>query len=205
MRRSIGSVSMVVAFVLAVGGRVLAAEGEDAKANAKVQEAAMMEKAKQLGAPSQGHQMLEPFAGKWRHTVRWQMAPDAKPEESTGTNENSWIMGGRFLKQEAKGQAMGEPFEGLGILGYDNIRQEYSSIWIDNMNTSMMTATGRYDALTKTLHEQGSFSCPITGETHRSFRTVWKIIDRDHYVYEGYSLGPDGKEFKSLEVSYTRE
>ena len=169
------------------------------------QKQAAMEAMKKLGSPSEGHKALQPLAGVWNYTAQWWISPESKPQSMKGTAVNNIVFGGRFLKEEIIGQAEGEPpFEGLGFTGYDNLRKEYQTIWFDNMNTSMMRGVGQFDAATKTLTDQGDFSCPITGETHRWYRTAWTVTDKDHTTYESYSKTPDGKEFKSLEIKYTR-
>ena len=154
-------------------------------------------------APGESHKLLDVFVGQWKHTVTW-MSPEAKPEKSQGTTANRWIMGNRFLYQDVKGQSMGKPFEGIGIIGYDNVRGEYTSMWLDNMGTGIMTATSQFNSAKKTLKETGSFSCPMTGEKNKTFRAEWKIINTNHYAYEMYTKDKDGKEFKSLEITYER-
>ena len=166
---------------------------------------AMMKAMQELGSPSQGHKALEPFVGTWTYTAQWWMAPDAPPESMTGSATNSLIYGGRFLQQEFRGEAQGQPlFEGLGFTGYDNIRKAYQSVWLDNMATGMTVGAGSFDAATKALTDQGDFSCPLTGESHRQFRSVWTVVDQDHNTYESYMRTPEGQEFKSMEIRYTR-
>lgn len=169
----------------------------------KMDEAKMAEW-KKNAAPNENHKVLEAFVGQWNHTVSWRMSPEAPVQESTGTNTNEWIMSGRFLKQEIKGEAMGEPFEGLGFTGYDNVKQEYTSVWMDSMGTGIMTSSAQYDPATQTIREQGSFSCPMTGEKNKPFRAEWKIVGLDSYRYEMYTQAPDGSEFKSMEALYQR-
>lgn len=168
------------------------------------EEQAMMEKAMKLGAPSDAHKALEPFVGKWTNSAKFWMKPGDKAQESTGTNENTWILGGRFLRQDYKGSMNGQPFEGLGITGYDNVRAEYQSIWLDNMMTGIMVANGNYDAAAKSVNTAGEMSCPMTGEKNRWYRSEWKTIDNDKHTYTSYGKGPDGKEFKNMEISFTR-
>ena len=168
---------------------------------------AAMEKMKVLGAPSEGHKALEPLIGSWSYTAQFWMQPDSQPETMTGSVVNTLIFGGRFLKQEFSGTAMAEgqpPFEGLGILGFDNIRKEYQTVWFDNMSTSMMRGAGQFDASTSTLSDSGDFSCPVTGESHRWYRSAWTVTDANHTTYESYSRTPEGREFKSMEIHYTR-
>ncbi len=204
MRKVVRS-AVLVSCVFALGAGL--ARGEETKTAPATDAAkqAAMEAWKKAGSPSEGHKALEPFVGTWNYTMKWWMTPDAQPESMTGTTTNSLIFGGRFLKQEVRGEAKDQPsFEGLGFTGYDNIRKEYQSSWFDNMATGMMTGIGQFDPSTKTITEQGDFSCPMTGEAHRWYRAVWKSVDANHNSYESYSRTPEGREFKSMEILYTR-
>ncbi len=167
------------------------------------QQQAVMQKMMKLGAPGKHHQVLDMFVGKWNYTVESRMIPQAKPQIMKGTSENKWILGNRFIQEEVTGGEAAQPFQGIGLLGYDNIRQEYTSVWLDNMGTGMMEASAVYDPSTKTFAEKGTVSCPLTGEKHRKYRAIWKITDDNHYTYEMY-MEANGKEFKSLEINYER-
>jgi Protein of unknown function (DUF1579) len=194
--------------ILAVFGSlsvVIAAQaGEEAKEKqaAEHDHDAMMEKYKEFSTPNENHKVLDTLVGDWDYTIKWWMSPDSKPEESKGTSKVEWIMGGRFIEQEVEGTSMGQPFEGMGIMGYDNEKKQYQSVWIDNMGTGIMTGSGNYDPNTKTLTDHGTFSCPAEGE--KSYRGVLKMIDNDNFTYEWHMAGPDGKEFRAMEIVYTR-
>ena len=200
---------LVLLWCLLIAGTA-AAHAEESQLAAPAMDSAMqaaMAKMQELGSPSEGHKALESFVGSWTYTGQFWMSPDGPPQTMTGTTMNTLIFGGRFLKQEFTGGAMMEgqpPFEGLGIVGYDNMRKEYQTVWFDNMATGMMQGTAQFDAAAKTLTEQGDFSCPMTGETHRKMRTTWKVLDANHTTYESYMSTPDGKEFKAMEIRYTR-
>ncbi len=165
---------------------------------------AMMEKMKVLMAPGEAHEALKAFEGSWTYAGTFWMTPDAPGQAMTGTTKNEMIFGGRFLKQEIEGPWMGETFQGLGYTGYDNIKKTYQTVWIDSMATGMMTSSGDYNADTRTLSQSGTNSCPLTGETDRKGRSEWSVMDADHNIYTSYAYGPDGKEFKSMEITYTR-
>lgn len=160
----------------------------------------------QLSQPGENHKYLDALVGKWQHTVTWRMDAKSAPQTMQGSSENRWIMGGRFLQQEAHGEAMGNQpaFEGLGMTGYDNVKKEYTSVWLDNMGTGMMMATAQFDAKKKTFNESGTYACPITGDQHKAFRAAWKIINKNKYTYEMYTQDADGKEFKNMEIVYKR-
>jgi hypothetical protein len=162
-----------------------------------------MEKWKEYATPNENHKVLDAFVGNWDYTVKWWSSPNSQPEISRGTSEVKWIMGGRFLEQTSKGTSKVQPFEGMGITGYDNAKKKYVSMWIDNMGTGIMTSEGEYDISTKTFVQKGTFTQPKMGET--PFRDVTKIIADDNLVYELYTKDKDWKEYKVLEINYTRK
>jgi hypothetical protein len=191
----------LLAMALFMSGASLHAE--EAAAPGGMDPVAMM-KMKALMSPGEAHKVFEAFVGKWNYTGKFWMTPDSPAQDMTGAAEHTLIYGGRFLKQVIEGPWMGEKFEGLGYLGYDNIRKQYVTTWIDSAATGIMTVSGQYDAATKTLTQGGENSCPLTGEVNRKGRSMWTINDADHNTFVSYSVGPDGKEFKVMELVYTR-
>lgn len=165
----------------------------------------MMTKWKEYATPGENHKALDPLAGEWEYTVKWWNTPDSEPEVSSGTSEAKWIMGERYLKQKAQGTSMGQEFEGMGLQGYDNAAKEYESIWIDNMGTGIMTGVGTYDPATKTFEYKGTYSCPMEDGKDKSYRSVTKIMNDNKHSFEMYTSDPDGKEYRVLEIEYTRK
>ncbi len=163
---------------------------------------AMMATWQAYASPNDNHKMLDPLVGTWSQVVKWWMTPDSQPETSKGMTETTWVMGGRYLQHSAKGTSMGQPFEGMGLTGFDNGKQAYQTIWMDNMGTGMMIGEGTYDPGKKTLTDQGRFTDPMIGQ--RSYRGVITFIDDDHHSYEMYVADEKGKEFRMMEIVYTR-
>jgi len=178
------------------------AADKDKKAQADAEMQAMMAKAKEAGTPGAGHEVLKNFEGEWTVASKSWMKPGDKPQQSAGTSTFSWVLGGRFLKQDFKGNWGGEDFTGLGYVGYDNVKKEYVSVWMDSMSTGIAQAKGQYDTATKTITDQGSFSCPIKGNVN--YRSEWKILDKDKFSFSMYMPDPNGKEFRSMEMLYKR-
>jgi len=170
----------------------------------KDMQAEMMAKWQAYATPGKGQQVLDQLVGDWEYTVKWWNAPGTEPQVSTGDSENEWIMGGRFIKADVEGKSMGQRFEGMGIMGYDNAKKEYTSVWIDTMGTGMMNATGSYDAAAKTITENGSYTDPMTGKG-KAYKGVTTFTDKNSYTYELFTTGPDGKEFRMMEIVYKRE
>lgn len=167
-------------------------------------EAAMMQAAQKYMTPGEDHRVLDPLVGRLNAKVTMWMKPGDKPQVSEGSQINSWTMNKHFLKGDYKGTFNGQPFVGTGYWGYDNVRQQYQSIWIDGMGTGMMYAPGTYDAAKKTITTTGTFGCPMTGEKDMGYRSELKIDGPDKHTYSTYSKGPDGQEFKGMEIVYTR-
>ncbi len=196
--------SLVTAILILSTSPLVSAEG-DTTADAPPMDPVLAAKMQVLMTPNEAHKVLEAFAGKWAYTGKFWMSPEAPAQEMTGVTENAMDMGGRFLKQTITGPWMGQIFHGLGYTGYDNVKQEYVSVWLDDMGTGIMMVSGQYDAATKTLTQSGANSCPLTGEKARPGRSTWAVNDTDRNTYTSYTLGPDGKEFKSMEIVYARQ
>ena len=166
---------------------------------------AMMAKFKEYSTPNENHKALDTLVGSWDYTLNWWMSPDKAPETSTGTSEIGWILNNHFIKQTVSGTSMGQPFEGLGLIGYNNIKKTYETIWLDNMATGMMMGKSQFDADKKVLSEKGDFTCPLV-DGNRGYRTMTTLQDADHFTYEMYMNDVEtGKEFKSMEIHYTKK
>ncbi len=164
--------------------------------------AEMMEKWKAYSTPGAAHKQLEPLVGSWTYTSKMWEKADAKPEMSSGKTDTKWILGGRFVESTVTGTAMGQPFEGRLITGYDNEKKEYNSVWLDSMATGMMVSKGEYDAANRQFSDAGTASCPFEGT--KTVRGVTTMTSPNSYTYEMYMNGPDNKGFKTMEIKYTR-
>jgi len=182
----------------------------DKPAAGKPDDAKMAELTKkwvEYATPGEAHKRLDALVGKWAYENRWWMGPADEPQVFPGTSELKWIFDGRYLQQEATGPAAdpnGPPFRGSGLYGYDNAKKQYFCTWFDNMGTGIMVGWGTCDAVGKVITYTGEYADPMTGDLHKKFRSVLKLESPDKFVYECYTSGPDGKEFKEMELTYTR-
>lgn len=193
----------VVGLAVLVAGGLQAAD-KKGKAKGMAMDPAMQEAMKK-SMPGERHKALEPFVGQFTTTNRMWMKPGEKAHESMGSSDHSWVFGGRFLKMDVRGDMDGQPFEGVGYIGYDNVRGEYTSVWLDNMNTGISRSSGQFDTPTQTLKESGTVSCPMTGEKDMPIRGEWKVIDSNTLMYTMYNPDPNGKEMKGMEITYKRK
>lgn len=154
-------------------------------------------------SPNENHAALEPLAGSWTHDLTFWQAPDAPPMTMTATSEAKWVMDGRYVQADYTGEMMGMPFTGRDMIGYDNQREQYFSVWVDNMSTGPMTMWGSFDESTRTLTLEGTVMDPMSGEETRQRATV-RILEDGSTHYEAFMPGPDGEMFKHMEIHSTK-
>ena len=165
--------------------------------------AAQMEMIEKLMKPGEFHELLKNFLGTWTADVKMWMDPNAPPIVSKGQATFNLIFDGRYIDGEYLGEFMGAPFKGKSIIGYDNVKKEFFSIWIDNSSTGHYTSTGKYDLNTKKYHFRASTFDPYTGQT-MEMREEAYFASKDEYISVTYAKPKDGKEFKNMEMKYTR-
>jgi hypothetical protein len=132
------------------------------------------------------------------------MAPGAPPSEADATSENKMALGGRFLEQRFQSSFMGQPFSGIGYVGFDNVKKKYVSTWMDTMGTMIMAMEGAADPAGKVITAAGRMPDAFTKKV-TSFKSVTTLVDPDHHVYEMWATEPDGTVYKNLEIHYTRK
>ncbi len=196
LRTWLGVAVFAVATVV-IGTNVLSQED---KGQADPMTAKMIE----AGAPGEFHKHLQPLIGHWSTITKFWGTPEAPPEESTGTIDRKWILGGRFVTEDYRGTAMGQPFSGFGLMGYDNIQKKYDTVWVDSMGTAVSTQSGSCDESGKNFTFSGKNLNPMTGQKEWG-KTTLKIINNDKHVMKMFQKGPDGKEFVNLEIVATRK
>ena len=166
--------------------------------------AAMQAEWAKTTAPGEHHKNLDYFVGKWKTTTKmWMGGPGSPPMESPGTSEVRWVLGGRFLMDEHKGTMMGQPYEGIGMTGYDNYRNMYISSWCSNMQTNMLTMTGKRHPHTGVFTYYGEMDEPALKVIGRTVKYVSRIIDKDHYVFDIIDLHA-GDDYKVIQINYER-
>jgi hypothetical protein len=150
------------------------------------------------------HKMLAKSNGTWTGEVTMWMADGAPAQTSTSTTITKSVYGGLYSQSNHSGNMMGMPFEGTSVMGYDNLKKEFFSTWMDNMGSGMYVMTGQWDDASKKLTLSGSTTC-MNGQ-EATMREVFTITDNDHQTLEMY--GPDpmsGKEYRNMEIKYTRK
>ena len=163
-----------------------------------------MEAMQKAATPGEAHKKLEAVVGTFDVKVTMWMDPGKPPAESTGIAEDKWALGNRYVEERFEGTFMGQPFSGIGYTGYDNVKKKYVSTWMDTASTGIMLTTGSGDASGKTMNMSGTMDDPMTGKP-QDFTEKMTVADNDHHMLEMWGAGPDGKNYKMMEIQYTRK
>jgi len=185
--------------------RVQGAADSTSDAWVPVDSATAMKTMMEVGTPGPEHQMLAKSNGVWNAEMTMWMSDGGQPTVSKATCTNKMLFDGRYQQSNFKGDFAGMPFEGVSTTGYDKGEKVYFSTWMDNMSTGMMTMKGNWDEPSKSITFTGKMLCPANGKW-AEMKEVFRIVDDKTQVMEMY--GPDmktGKQFKSMEIKFTRK
>jgi len=180
------------------------AEGKSAARPSDAEKQEMMRKMEEAGRPGPGHKALEALVGNWKAEVKCWHEPGGPPQVSQGTAKANWILNGRFLQEEFNGEMMGKPFRGLYLMGYDNTKQTFSSVWLSDMQTSTFVTEGKGENGNKVITQEGRASCAATGQTNVLMKTVLRVISPDKHTFEMFD-GSRGENARTMEITYTRQ
>src|SRR5437773_10569177 len=111
------------------------------------------------------------------------MGPNKPQIETNGVVVRQPIMGGRYfladfdveLHPGADGKLEKANFKGKSNEGYDNVKEKFISIWIDNASTGPTIFEGSYDPASRTFTHTGEIE-PRPGQKTK-VREVIKVID----------------------------
>ena len=169
----------------------------------------MMEIWAAVAEPGEPHKLLTSRVGEWDISMKtWWAGPDSPPVESKGHSTIESIHGGRFIIERFKGEidfgTGPQPFEGLGLTGYDNFRKQFIGVWCDSMGTTLFVQRGSYNPQNPNeIHLYGEMDHPELGVVGAMTHMHEKILSNDKSVSTMYDLAV-GPDYKVMELAYTR-
>lgn len=189
-----------IAFVVLTATAAAAVAQAPAEGEMSPETQAMMEAWEAAMRPGEPHALLAEMVGRWSFAGHFWMAPDAPATESSGTVERRMILDGRVLEEKVESTFMGTPFDGLGLTGFDNVSGEFWSLWMDSMSTGVAISTG--SCADGRCEFQGSYNDPLLGGP----KPVRMVLEHEagREVFEMFEPAPDGGEFRSMHLVYTR-
>ncbi len=166
--------------------------------------ATMMKDWQAYATPGEAHKMMAKSNGTWNAAITFWDKPGGPAQMASGTSVNKMVMGGRYQVSNVTSKMMGMPFEGMGTVAYDNAKKKMISTWIDNMGTGIMTVEGPWNESTHSATLTGK-EYDISAKKDLDYKEVFTVVDDNTQTLEMYKPAPDGKEFKCMEIKYTRK
>jgi len=148
------------------------------------------------------HEVLKKLAGVWDATVEAAMEPGKPPAVSKGVETNTLLGNGLWLVTDFKSEAMEQPFEGHGILGYDSGKKKYAGVWADSLSFAITYSWGTVDPMTG-VYTEWMESSDASGKPMK-MKGVAEWKDDNNRVWNAYAIGADGKETWMMKISYIR-
>lgn len=164
----------------------------------------MMKKMEAAGTPGPAHKALDAFVGNWKAEVKCWHEPGGAPQVSQATAKANWTLKGRFVEAEFNGEMMGKPFLGRSLLGYDNAKQKFISVWVSDIQTSMFTSEGKGDSGYKVITLEGKGDCPATNRKDVPMKQVFRVLGLDKYTFEMFDASK-AENVRTMEITYTRK
>lgn len=158
----------------------------------------MMKKMQAHATPGEQHKLLSRMVGIWKTEMR--VMGGAATE---GSAEFQWIMGDRYVQQTFKGNMMGQPYEGMGLFGYDNYKKKFTSMWIDSLSTTMNYGEGLLDQSGKIISFYGTMDEYLTGEHDKPVKYVLDLSKDDEINFEIHDLAI-GRNSMVVSIKFTR-
>jgi hypothetical protein len=198
MRKLVGTV--LIAFACTA---IAFAQGQDNAPKLTPEQQKDMEAYMKAGTPGAEHQKLAATAGSYALKVKSWMEPGAAPIEDSAKATRTMALDGRVLMEEIHGTMMGGPYNGHGMTGFDNVTGKYWSTYTDSMSTGVMVSQGTCDA---------NRACTFTGTWNDALKkapVTMKMTSRwtspTTEVWEMHGPAKDGKQFKMMEMTYTKQ
>lgn len=163
--------------------------------------------------PAANNRKLEPLIGKWNVQFTFRESEKATPVVSRDiTCTRRWLSNTLYMLDETQGTLNAKPYYRAGILGYNNLDQQYEWITVDNVGPGLMIYhdySGATDDASNVINLHGRFTEAGFGKeligAQRKIRNVFRIESNDRHVIELWITRPASKEFREVEMVFTRQ
>lgn len=148
--------------------------------------------------PTPAHASFAHLSGDWRGTTSIWLEPGKPAEEVTTEVRAAVIAGGRFLRLESTGTAMGHPHAGEMLLAFEKDTSTWTLAQVDSFHTgtAMIVSTGTKPE----IDVVGSY---VAGPERWGWRTILKP-GQDELVIDAYNIEPNGTEHHAIHTTLRR-
>ena len=153
--------------------------------------------------PGKEHELLKKDVGVWKASMKHRMpGSDTLQPMGAGKETNRLLGNGMWLVGDFTGSAMGQPFHGHSLTGYDNEKGKYVAVWTDTLSSRMTPMEGTVEKGTLTMYSEGVD--PVTGQKQRAKQvTAYQGDDKRTFRMYSAPLGSDDWTL-SFQIDYER-
>ena len=148
---------------------------------------------------------LDALVGSWKAKIKlYDGENDKNPAVIDGTTERKWVVGGRYLQEISENPTDKGVFIGTGYWGFNRVTAMYEFLWMSTEAVGMSLEYGRFDPTANVLRTSGGSVEPASGFYIQS-RSELKIESPDSHTMVVYETEEDGREYKSVEITWTKK
>lgn len=207
MKRFIATMFVMAALTAGTNSPSFAADNAEKVDMKKPLTEAAFKKMTEAARPSEMHDKLYSMIGEWDYTITYKTAAAAESNVSTGKVFNEIVLDDSFLSIKADGimniGAHDMPYEGEGLIGYNNVTGQYSFVWADTTSSGLMSGEGTYNENNNTIVLKGQFTPPFA-KKKQDYRTEISFAEDGSFTRKTITKDTSGKEFTMIEVVYSQ-
>lgn len=150
------------------------------------------------------HHMLMAAIGHWQIEMKVWPSPQSKdPVSSVFECDTRPLGDGKFTVAEIRGTSNNMPYEARCVMGFNSVTQKFERVWFDNLSPGVLLLEGTYDQESHKITYTGKVTDPRTHE-QIPIRQVLNLSDPGRQVMEVFTQFKEGKDYKSMELTYNR-
>jgi len=159
----------------------------------------------EIAKPGPEHKRLDALVGSWNAKIKLYAGEnDTDPAVLNGITERKWVVGGRYLEEISENPTDTGVFIGRAYWGFNRATALYEFVWMSTEDVGISLEYGRFDPTTNVLRTSGGTVDPATGFYIQS-RSELKINSPDSQTLVVYETEEDGREYKSVEITWTKK
>jgi hypothetical protein len=146
------------------------------------------------------HDLLAKFVGVWKGPAKTWFDPTKDPEASTWSAEGERLLGGRFVRIDYRGTAMGKPHAGEMLLAYEQDENRFTMVLIDSFHTGTLAMVSHGQATGDVIDVLGSYPA---GKERWGWRTRLSVGPGGVSI-EMANIEPSGAEHRAISALLAR-